>query len=285
MLASRLLLVGTRDSVLRGQEALNVSLSGYRRKPDLPFKESLNATLWATSDPWRTFKAQIVEQLFDEIVKCFYANCISTIRPTTAQDQQCHIVVRGRAWLGQFVAWSHPMFQPWDVQVWKAVPLPKKSHNIGDNVLVCTRNGAGACAIRDADYDGDTFMVSIHEAFLEFMNLMPEGRDIPEFVQAVKRVRQQVDGARKRAVHPISRFQEFALRTNTAPVRGVACMLPAVLTSQNPAQDGPFVRAVELGERAHCANDCPKKCDPETVINFSIPLGISATKSKSTCSL
>ena len=30
-------------------------------------------------------------------------------------------MARGQEWTGEFTVWSHPMLQPWDMQVWKAV--------------------------------------------------------------------------------------------------------------------------------------------------------------------
>ena len=90
------------------------------------------------------------------------------------QDRQCHIILSGEAWLGKFAVWGYPMLHPWDMRIWEAVPLPPRARFIPNNVISCARNGAGACAIRGADYDGDNFMFSNDPSLLKFLALTPE---------------------------------------------------------------------------------------------------------------
>ena len=69
-----------------------------------------------------------------------------------------HIVINGCEWVGKIAAWSYPMLQPWDIEVWVADPLPKHAKHVCKNSLYCTRLGPSACAIRGADFDGNVFM-------------------------------------------------------------------------------------------------------------------------------
>ena len=192
-----------------------------------------------------------------------------------AQDKQCHIVINGSQWVGKFAVWSYPMLQPWDIEVWEAVPLPKHAKHVCNNSLCCTRLGPSACAIRGADFDGDVFMFSSDPDLLELLALTPSGRDVPEFSNAVKEVRTRLERTTKQPIHNASDFQRFTLATSTAmPARGLACMYAemaqhAAIVSPNPSSDGSFVRAVGLAECAHCANDCPKKFDTVAVVHFS----------------
>ena len=166
------------------------------------------------------------------------------------------------------------MLQPWDMQVWKAVPLPRRAKYVPANAVICTRKGAGACRIRGADYDGDTFMSSDHPTLLKFMNAKPDGRIVPEFTAAGDKVRAQLAKTAAQPCTSSSAYREYCCTVNTMPVRGLACMYAEmgqelVYNSLSPAEDGSFVKAIALAECAHAANGCPKKYDPSTVVTLA----------------
>ena len=102
------------------------------------------------------------------------------------------------------------MLQPWDVQVWEAVPLPDEAHYIPNNALICTRKGLGACGIRGADCDGDPFMVSNSPPLLALLHATPQGSEIPELTRAASGVKAHIAKTPKDAVSSLSGFQHFS---------------------------------------------------------------------------
>ena len=43
------------------------------------------------------------------------------------QDKQfqCWIIAKGKVYTGPVAVWRDPVVQPWDIEVWEAMPWPK----------------------------------------------------------------------------------------------------------------------------------------------------------------
>ena len=96
------------------------------------------------------------------------------------QANQCHIIVTGECWVGQFAVWRFPVMQPSDIQVWEACPLPEHAWFVPDNCCICTKIGSGCVSLGGGDYDGDLLMFTSNPILLEFLDCTPSG-DFREF--------------------------------------------------------------------------------------------------------
>ncbi|OLQ06604.1 putative E3 ubiquitin-protein ligase HERC1 [Symbiodinium microadriaticum] len=192
-------------------------------------------------------------------------------------DRECHIVVNNENWLGEFVVWSHPVMQPWDVQVWTSKRLPTYAQKVATNCLYCSRKGSGAVSIRGADYDGDKFSWSNNPLLLRLVKMTAEGIAVPELQAATKSARHRIAKQRKHILQSMQQYREYVLSVDTQPVRGLVCAIAerlqqAVFASPDPRRDGMLFRAIEGGACSEAANDSPKKYPPSAVIEVALDL-------------
>ena len=103
----------------------------------------------------------------------------------------------------------------------EAVPLPSHAWFIPNNVICCARDGAGACAIRGADSDGDNFMFSNDPSLLKFLALTPEAS--AELRRAAEKVRAELLKAPAEPLPLIAAYRAYVLSVATLPVRGLGC--------------------------------------------------------------
>ncbi|CAE7499543.1 HERC1 [Symbiodinium microadriaticum] len=193
----------------------------------------------------------------------------------TLEDRECHIVVNNENWLGEFVVWSHPVMQPWDVQVWTSKRLPTYAQKVATNCLYCSRKGSGAVSIRGADYDGDKFSWSNNPLLLRLVKMTAEGIAVPELQAATKSARHRIAKQRKHILQSMQQYREYVLSVDTQPVRGLVCAIAerlqqAVFASPDPRRDGMLFRAIEGGACSEAANDSPKKYPPSAVIEVAL---------------
>ncbi|CAL1140711.1 unnamed protein product, partial [Cladocopium goreaui] len=210
---------GTKDAYLRGRRRFKGGLTSLARKPQLPISGP-SGTGFAVSDPWHTL-----------------------------QDRQCHIVVNGSVWVGQF-----------------AVP---------NNCVICTCIGSGCVALGGGDYDGDLLMFTSDPALLAFLEFTNGGRKLPEFVAARGEIERHVKSVQFKPLPltSIMHYRHHCLTTPTPQIRGLLTAMAektqqAAFESLAPHRDGSLIRAVRLAVAAEKAYDAPKKVNAKAIIEL-----------------
>ncbi|CAL1159527.1 unnamed protein product [Cladocopium goreaui] len=227
---------GTKDAYLRGRRRFKGGLTSLARKPQLPISGP-SGTGFAVSDPWHTL-----------------------------QDRQCHIVVNGSVWVGQFAVWRFPVMQSADLEIWEACPLPEFAWQVPNNCVICTCIGSGCVALGGGDYDGDLLMFTSDPALLAFLEFTNGGRKLPEFVAARGEIERHVKSVQFKPLPltSIMHYRHHCLTTPTPQIRGLLTAMAekaqqAAFESLAPHRDGSLIRAVRLAVAAEKAYDAPKK--------------------------
>ncbi|CAE7280599.1 unnamed protein product, partial [Symbiodinium sp. KB8] len=176
--------------------------------------------------------------------------------------KECHIIIDGHIWTGQFVVWRYPVMLAADMEVWTAKkPLPDSAKYVPDNCIICSHECGGIVKLGDGDYDGDFIQISAWSELLNFMDSTPSEMDVP----ALKQARDDI----------------LATLPERTPSRltsiGLACAMAeraqdAAYRSLDPAGDGSLLLAVQLAQVAHMAYDVPKKFDASQVLTLGTRL-------------
>lgn len=166
------------------------------------------------------------------------------------------------------------MRHPWDMQIWKGKKLPDHAEHAPKNVLVATRQGAGACRIRGADYDWDPFMFSNDARLLRLNRCTPDGANMPELLRAAAEVRDLLGQGPPVPCQGVMAYRKHVVSVDTMPVRSLATAAAeraqqAAIDSLDPRQaDGSLVACVRLAECARIAMDAPKKFSASAVMSL-----------------
>ena len=214
--------------------------------------------------------------------------------PPAHQANECHLIVNGEAWVGEFAVWRFPVMQPSDIQVWKARPLPAHAWLVPDNCCICTTRGSGCVALGGGDYDGDLLMFTSNPTLVEFLHCTPSGIDMPEFITARAHIEGLVDQKQPILLRSVMHYREHVLKVPTPQVRGVLTAMAeraqqAALNSTDPFRDGSLMHAFYLAVAAEKAYDAPKKVDAQAIIRLGQKLlanaGLTSASPRSTIQL
>ena len=191
------------------------------------------------------------------------------------QDRQCHIVVNGSVWVGQFAVWRFPVMQSADLEIWEACPLPEFAWQVPNNCVICTCIGSGCVALGGGDYDGDLLMFTSDPALLAFLEFTNGGRKLPEFVAARGEIERHVKSVQFKPLPltSIMHYRHHCLTTPTPQIRGLLTAMAekaqqAAFESLAPHRDGSLIRAVRLAVAAEKAYDAPKKVNAKAIIEL-----------------
>ena len=184
------------------------------------------------------------------------------------QANQCHIIVNGECWVGQFAVWRFPVMQPSDIQVWEACPLPVHAWFVPDNCCICTTIGSGCVSLGGGDYDGDLLMFTSNPILLKFLDCTPSGTEVPEFNAARAHVEGLVEKSSPTRLRSIMQYREHCLHVPPPQIRGLLTALAEraqqqVFDASDPEQDAALIHCVRLAVAAEKAiTTRPKRWTP-----------------------
>ena len=195
------------------------------------------------------------------------------LRLQPRQANQCHIVVNGECWVGQFAVWRFPVMQPSDIQVWEACPLPEHAWFVPDNGCICTTVGSGCVSLGGGDYDGDLLMFTSNPILLEFLSCTPSGTEVHQFNAARAQVEGLVEKSSPTKLRSIMQYREHCLHVPTPQIRGLLTALAEraqqqVFDASDPERDAALINCVRLAVAAEKAYDAPKKVDAKSIIQL-----------------
>lgn len=194
--------------------------------------------------------------------------------------------------MGTFAVWRFPVMQTSDLQLWRAVTLPKWAKRVPNNCVICTCKGSGAVALGGGDYDGDLLMFTSNKHLLKFLRSTPEA--LPEFERERTYIKSLVGEINATPLHSLMDFRYQCLTTPTPRVRGMLTAMTeraqqAAFLSESPGSDGSLQWAFRLAVAAEKAYDAPKKVKSKEIVSLGMKLlseaGLSNSSPRSTTAI